>query len=107
MKKNQTTAAHNAGSTVSKLGSALSLLVIASLLSTNVFAAGGLDSIQTLGNDISTFLTGLGAVVVTIAIMWCGYIMLFSRGNTGQIPYILAGGVIIGGAAQIANFIIT
>jgi len=85
---------------------ALQFSLLMALFASATANAQGLQAVTQLATDVTGVLTGLGVAVVTIAIMWCGYIMLFSRGNTSQIPYILGGGVIIGGAAQIAAFIV-
>ena len=44
--------------------------------------------------------------VVTIAIMWAGYKFLFKHADIAEVGKILAGGLLIGGAAELARYIV-
>ncbi len=85
---------------------ALSLSVI--LLTSNpVLAAGGLDKINTFMDNVLQILRGVSIAVVTIAIMWAGYKYLFQKADLAECGKILAGGLLIGGAAEIARYLLS
>lgn len=83
----------------------LIVMSIAMFASSDVLAATGLTPVTNFINQIVGWLGGLAIAVVTIALLWCGYILMFNRGNTSQIPYILGGAVIVGGAGTIATWL--
>ncbi len=50
---------------------------------------------------IQTTLTGIGAVLIIIAIMWCGFKMIWQHAKWSEVAHIFFGGILIGGAAAI------
>lgn len=50
---------------------------------------------------IQNTLTGIGVVVIVIAIIWCGFQMIFNQARWTQVAHIFVGGILIGGAAAI------
>ena len=52
-------------------------------------------------------LTVIGGLVVTIAIMFCGFRMVFQAAQWKDIAPIFWGGVLIGGAASIAGTVLS
>jgi hypothetical protein len=44
--------------------------------------------------------------VVTVAIMWAGYKFLFKNADMAECGKILAGGLLIGGAAELAGYLL-
>ena len=77
-----------------------------------VESGGGGDSSETVG-VVNTFLTNIGAIlsaasiaVVTIAIIFAGYQIAFNNKRISDVAPILVGGLLIGGAGQIATMII-
>ena len=85
----------------------LLLLAMGALTTASATGAAGLAQTTTFITSLAAWLDTTAVLVVTIALMWCGYIMIFSRGNIGQIPYIIGGGLVIGGASAIAGWILT
>jgi len=70
------------------------------------FAQGGLSSVNTFMQTVVDLLRGAGILIVTIAIMWCGYKMLFKGASFSEVAMIFVGGLLIGGAATIASYLI-
>lgn len=50
---------------------------------------------------IQTTITGIGVVVIIIAIMWTGVQMMFQHAKWSQVAHIFFGGILVGGAAAI------
>lgn len=67
---------------------------------------GGLDRVNTFVESILTVLRGISVGVATIAIIWAGYKFLFRSADISEIIYILGGGLLIGGAAEIARYMV-
>ncbi|EMS8014146.1 TrbC/VirB2 family protein [Campylobacter coli] len=72
-----------------------------------VFAAGGIDKVNTFMENLSTALYALGAVLLTIAFMWGGSKIMFQGQTLREVAPIFIGGVIFGSASAIAGYIIT
>jgi len=50
---------------------------------------------------IKTTITGVGIVVIVIAIMWTGFKMMFQHAKWSEVAQIFLGGILVGGAAAI------
>lgn len=70
------------------------------------FAQGGLDKVNTFMDNVLGVLRGASIAVVTVAIMWAGYMFLFKKADITDCGKILAGGLLIGGAAELAGYIL-
>lgn len=70
------------------------------------FAQGGLDKVNTFVENVLVVLRGISIGVVTIAIMWAGYKFLFKNADMAECGKILAGGLLIGGAAELAGYLL-
>jgi len=70
------------------------------------FAQGGLDKVNTFVQNVLVVLRGISIGVVTIAIMWAGYKFLFKHADMAECGKILAGGLLIGGAAELAAYLL-
>lgn len=68
--------------------------------------AQGLDKVNTFMDSVLSVLNGVSLAVVTIAIMWAGYKFLFKHADVTEVGKILGGGLLIGGAAQLAGYIL-
>ncbi len=68
--------------------------------------AQGLGSVNTFMSTVITLLKGAGVLIVTIAIMWCGYKMIFKGASFSEVAMIFVGGLLIGGAATIAAYLV-
>src|SRR5262245_9870765 len=69
-------------------------------------SAQGLAKVNTLLDQVLTVLRGASVAVVTIAIIWAGYKFLFKHAEIGECAKILGGGILIGGAAEIARLVL-
>lgn len=76
------------------------------LLSIEPAFAQGLEKVNTFIDNVLVVLRGISIAVVTIAIMWAGYKFLFTRADIGECGKILAGGLLIGGAAELASYLL-
>ena len=68
--------------------------------------AQGLDSVNSFLDTVVGLLKGAGVLIVTVAIMWCGYKMIFKGASFSEVAMIFVGGLLIGGAATIAGYLI-
>lgn len=69
-------------------------------------AAGGLEKVNSFMENILDVLRGISIVVVTIAIMWAGYKYLFRRAEIAECAKILGGGLLIGGASELTQYLL-
>jgi type IV secretory pathway VirB2 component (pilin) len=69
-------------------------------------AQGGLQKVNTFVENVLTVLRGVSIGVVTIAIIWAGYKFLFKHADLGEAGKILGGGLLIGGAAELAGYLL-
>jgi len=66
----------------------------------------GLAVVRVFLNNISGILNAASIVVVTVAIVFAGYQIAFNNKRISEVAPVLIGGVLIGGAAQIANMLV-
>lgn len=87
----------------------LGFLVMAALFAAEPALAqtGGLDKVNTFMDNVLAVLRGVSITTVTIAIMWAGYKFLFKHADIAEIGKILAGGLLIGGAAELARYLLS
>jgi len=69
--------------------------------------AQGFDKINTTVTNVQTILVTISIAVVTIAIIWAGFKMIFQGARLADVANVLIGGTLIGGAAAFASFIVT
>jgi len=50
---------------------------------------------------IQTTISGIGVVVIVIAIMWTGFKLMFQHAKWSEVAQIFFGGILVGGAAAI------
>lgn len=84
----------------------LGLLLTGALISP-VVGAQGFDKINTTVTNVQTILITISVAVVTIAIIWAGFKMIFQGARLADVANVLIGGTLIGGAAAFASFIVT
>jgi len=92
-----------------KVASFLAAVVCLSMLAVDpafAQAGGGLTKVNTFMDNVLTVLRGVSITVVTIAIIWAGYKFLFKHADLGEVGKILGGGLLIGGAAELAGFLL-
>lgn len=69
--------------------------------------AQGFDKINTTVANVNAILVTISIAVVTIAIIWAGFKMIFQGARLADVANVLIGGTLIGGAAAFASFIVT
>jgi type IV secretion system protein VirB2 len=84
--------------------SVLAPLLIA--LACQVAMAQGFDKIKTTADNVVAILVTIAVVVVTAAIMWAGFKMIFQAARLADVANILFGGTLVGGASAFAAFIV-
>ena len=81
--------------------------VALSSLVPRLVAAQGFDKINTTVTNVQTILVTISIAVVTIAIIWAGFKMIFQGARLADVANVLIGGTLIGGAAAFAGYIVT
>ena len=66
----------------------------------------GFDKINTTVTNVQTILVTISIAVVTIAIIWAGFKMIFQGARLADVANVLIGGTLIGGAAAFASYIV-
>ena len=69
-------------------------------------AAQGFDKINTTVVNVQAILVTISIAVVTIAIIWAGFKMIFQGARLADVANVLIGGTLIGGAAAFASYIV-
>lgn len=103
----QSTKINNANNRMVNIMSTLGMFFVLALFVTEpAFAQGGLDKVNTFVENVLMILRGVSIGVVTIAIMWAGYKFMFKHADMAEIGKILGGGLLVGGAAEIARYVL-
>jgi type IV secretion system protein VirB2 len=82
------------------------------LAGTGLVAAGTLPAyaqiqqLTTVMTNVQSVLTGVSVTMFTISIIWAGFKMAFQHAKWSEISNIVIGGVLVGGAAAIAAWLI-
>ena len=69
--------------------------------------AQGFEKINTTVTNVNAILITISIAVVTIAIIWAGFKMIFQGARLADVANVLIGGTLVGGAAAFASFIVT
>ena len=69
--------------------------------------AQGFEQINTTVMNVQAILVVISISVVTIAIIWAGFRMIFQSARLADVANILIGGTLVGGAAAFGSFIVT
>lgn len=87
--------------------SLLAYVVVMAFMPNVVLAAGGgLAKVDTLFQSVQTALYAVGVVVLTIAIMWAAFKVMFQGQTLREVAPTLLGGIIFGAASGIAGLLI-
>lgn len=62
--------------------------------------------VNTVMTNVQTLLVGVAVTMFTIALMWAGFKMAFQHAKWSEISNIVIGGILVGGAAGIAAWLI-
>ena len=69
--------------------------------------AQGFDKINTTITNVNAILVTVSVAVVTMAIIWAGFKMIFQGARLADVANVLIGGTLIGGAAAFASYIVS
>ncbi len=81
-------------------------IVLITVTSPALAQTGGLDKVNTFMDNVVAILRGASIAVVTAAIMWAGYKFLFKHADIAEVGKIVLGGLLIGGAAELARYLL-
>ena len=81
-------------------------LLTALMLCDPALAAAGTQSINTLFQTILTTLQGVSLVVVTIALVWAGYKIIFTSATLQQVAGPFLGAVLVAAAPWLADLLV-
>ena len=87
-------------------GASATALALAAGLPAGAFAAG-FDKVNTTVTNVNAILVTISISVVTIAIIWAGFKMIFQGARLADVANVLIGGTLVGGAAAFASFIVS
>ena len=82
------------------------LLAAPFVLAPHLSLAQGFDKINTTVTNVNAILITISIAVVTIAIIWAGFKMIFQGARLADVANVLIGGTLVGGAAAFASFIV-
>ena len=77
------------------------------LVMPSLVSAQGFEKINTTVTNVQAILVTISIAVVTIAIIWAGFKMIFQGARLVDVANVLIGGTLIGGAAAFASFIVS
>jgi len=83
------------------------LVAFTSIAIPTIGRAQGFDKINTTVTNVQTILVTISIAVVTIAIIWAGFKMIFQGARLSDVANVLIGGTLIGGAAAFASYIVS
>lgn len=81
-------------------------LLAALMLCDSAFAAAGTQSVNNMFQTILDILKGCSVVVVTIAICWAGYKILFTPAGLQQVWGPVLGAILIAAAPWLADLLV-
>lgn len=82
----------------------LATVVAAAALTEPAYAQ--IAQVTTVMTNVQTVLTGVAVTMFTISIIWAGFKMAFQHAKWSEISNIVIGGILVGGAAAIAAWLI-
>jgi type IV secretion system protein VirB2 len=85
--------------------SSMSALALVLHLAPQRCFAQGFERINTTVTNVNAILVTVSIAVVTIAILWAGFKMIFQGARLADVANILIGGSLIGGATAMATYI--
>ena len=81
------------------------LLVLAVMLEAHP-AWAQISKVNQVMTNVQTVLVGVAVTLFTVAIMWAGFKMAFQQAQWSEISNVVIGGILVGGAAGIAAWLV-
>jgi len=72
-----------------------------------VVMAAGFDKVNDTVMNVVAILITVSVAVVTIAIIWAGFKMIFQGARLADVATVLMGGTLVGGAGAMAAYIVS
>lgn len=69
-------------------------------------AMAQITKVNTVMTNVQTVLVGVAVTLFTLAIMWAGFKMAFQQAQWSEVSNVVIGGILVGGAAGIAAWLI-
>ena len=89
-----------------RLITAASYLIAVALLLEAHPAWAQISKVNTVMTNVQTVLVGVAVTLFTVAIMWAGFKMAFQQAQWSEISNLVIGGILVGGAAGIAAWLV-
>ncbi|KQV46968.1 conjugal transfer protein TrbC [Pelomonas sp. Root1217] len=83
------------------------LAVQLALVARSPAVAAGFDKINDTVVNVNTILVTISVSVVSIAILWAGFKMIFQGARLTDVANVLVGGTLVGGAGAMAAYIVS
>ncbi len=83
-----------------------SAVLLSAVTATEFAHAAGLEKVESIMQNVSSALQAASVVTVTVAVLWCGYKIVFGGQTFREVAPVLIGGIIIGAASQIASMLV-
>ncbi|MFX1824199.1 TrbC/VirB2 family protein [Acinetobacter sp. AS5] len=80
------------------------LMLFMTLISSPAFAQ--ISKVNTVMSNVQSVLAGVAVTIFTITIMWAGFKLAWQQAKWSDISNIVIGGILVGGAAGIAAWLI-
>ena len=93
------------GGRAAMMKAACFLLSLAILLEAHP-AWAQISKVNTVMTNVQTVLVGVAVTLFTVAIMWAGFKMAFQQAQWSEISNVVIGGILVGGAAGIAAWLV-
>jgi type IV secretion system protein VirB2 len=65
-----------------------------------------ISKVNQVMTNVQTVLVGVAVTLFTVAIMWAGFKMAFQQAQWSEISNVVIGGILVGGAAGIAAWLV-
>jgi type IV secretion system protein VirB2 len=69
--------------------------------------AAGFDKVNDTVTNVNAILATISIAVVTIAIIWAGFKMIFQGARLSDVANVLIGATLIGGAGAMASYLVS
>ena len=83
------------------------LVTMLLMVSAQSLLAAGFDKVNDTVTNVQAILITVSIAVVTIAIIWAGFKMIFQGARLADVANVLIGGTLIGGAGAFATYIVS
>lgn len=65
-----------------------------------------ISKVNTVMENVQSVLEGVGVTIFTISILWAGFKLAFQHAKWSEVSNIVIGGILVGGAAGLASWLL-